>query len=269
MAEIKCPKCGVVLTSDDSFCPSCGAYIPVELRDQIRNNGVNAKQELSLEEDHKEKLKCPKCGGIIKSDDKFCENCGASLTNVEKSNDCYCQYCGSKITPDTAYCPYCGKKLIQDELDLDQSNNINEDIENFVGVDKVNYYKEQFANIESGKKITFNLCSFLFSGFWMFYRKIFSLGFISLAINFVINLLNLVGIFSDEIYTVISICLWVVYGLIGNLFYYKKYQKILGETKNMSPGAKKTYLREKGGTSVGMVFVFFFLIIIESILLIL
>lgn len=262
MEKIKCPKCGAELSNDDSFCPACGAYISVELREEIRKENGEKPASTPLFEEEK---KCSKCGQIVGKDDKFCEYCGASLVS-EPNNDHYCPNCQSKIDADTLYCPFCGKKVSVDELDIDCSNDNDKDVENFVGIEKAGYYNQKFKDIESGKKITWNWCSLLFGGFWLFYRKIYSIGIINLIISSILTFLVFIGVITEDVQSLISIVIWVALGVFGNLFYYKKYQKVLNETKNMTPKAKENYLKEKGGTSVGMIFAYIGIAILIEII---
>lgn len=57
-----CPKCGLSLSPDDSFCPGCGSPI----------------QRISIPISPTEGC-CPKCGTELEDDQAFCMRCGTKI----------------------------------------------------------------------------------------------------------------------------------------------------------------------------------------------
>ena len=56
--------------------------------------------------EEEEELRCPKCGAIVRPEDKYCWNCGAKLVFVYT-----CPNCGAEVTSEDKYCRHCGYKL--------------------------------------------------------------------------------------------------------------------------------------------------------------
>ena len=65
---------------------------------------------------------CTRCGKEIRSDQKFCGNCGAKNVNYQEKNDLkemieklsteeICPQCGKKVNPGSKFCIYCGAAL--------------------------------------------------------------------------------------------------------------------------------------------------------------
>lgn len=57
---MKCTNCGVQLTSDDLFCPNCGAKVIKDRR-------------------------CPECGALLREDTNFCHRCGRKIEEKKNS----------------------------------------------------------------------------------------------------------------------------------------------------------------------------------------
>lgn len=47
-------------------------------------------------------LKCPKCGGIVSTNDKFCKSCGFRL---------FCDNCKTLLAPGSSFCTNCGEEV--------------------------------------------------------------------------------------------------------------------------------------------------------------
>lgn len=82
------------------------------LKFAIRSNRILDGSELSTsspiveEKDVEEELHCPKCGAIVRAEDKYCWNCGAKLIFIYT-----CPNCGAEVSSEDKYCRYCGYKL--------------------------------------------------------------------------------------------------------------------------------------------------------------
>ena len=50
--------------------------------------------------------KCIRCGAELPDHAKFCDKCGAAVS--EQKQPCYCQKCGAKLDPGTKFCGSCG-----------------------------------------------------------------------------------------------------------------------------------------------------------------
>ncbi len=58
------------------------------------------------EKEEEEELRCPKCGAIVRPEDKYCWNCGAKLVFIYT-----CPNCGGEVSSEDNYCRHCGYKL--------------------------------------------------------------------------------------------------------------------------------------------------------------
>ena len=83
--EVKCGKCGAVLTPSAKFCLECGTKVPPP---EEANTVV-----------------CPKCGAKVMKG-KFCLECGAPLDAAPK-----CPNCGKDVPAGAKFCFECGTKL--------------------------------------------------------------------------------------------------------------------------------------------------------------
>lgn len=98
--KIKCSDCGAELAKGAKFCPNCGNKY---------NACGNCKADIPDGVDvcpncgEKAPIPCPKCGVILKGNNKFCPECGHSL--IKK-----CSNCNKEIDENTKFCPECGKE---------------------------------------------------------------------------------------------------------------------------------------------------------------
>jgi len=86
-----CPKCGALVSTTASFCPSCGASLQVQQPSQ-------------------QMIACPKCGTQSPAGTKFCPNCGTSLS-PSATQEIKCKNCGFVLQSPSKFCPNCGKPV--------------------------------------------------------------------------------------------------------------------------------------------------------------
>jgi hypothetical protein len=101
----------------------------------------------------------------------------------------------------------------------------------------------------SGSKFSWNWASFLATGWWLGYRKMYLYAFIYILLN-LLTILPFIGI-------IIWLVLWIGIGAIGNYLYGKyTYLKLL-ELKEAFKNEEefKTQVAKTGGTSIGGVFI--------------
>ena len=77
-------------------------------RDQFSIGVVNAKS--SSTPDNSIELKCINCGSYIAENSKFCNQCGAPVTE-SNSKKLSCPICGTALPEKSAYCSSCGTKI--------------------------------------------------------------------------------------------------------------------------------------------------------------
>ena len=141
---------------------------------------------------NEDSLICSKCGKSNDAGSLFCNNCGNSLKKEEVVEEA--------STTQTEYINDSSKNYTDEELNL------------FLEKNQL-YYMEKFRVIEStGSKVSWNWCSFLISGYWMFYRKMYIQAILYIVANFVLGLIPFIGWIGN-------IALWICAGLFGNYFY--------------------------------------------------
>ncbi len=113
-----------------------------------------------------------------------------------------------------------------------------------VGKNYREYYKEKFESLGEKKKISFNLVAFIFSTFWLLYRKqnIFAIAMLSITFFF--------GFFGTTLSIISSVVVCFITGFFGNYFYKKQVDVFAHRARTMHPDDKIKYLTNKGGTSV-------------------
>lgn len=78
-----CLNCGTSNPPSEDFCLNCGAdlnqvVVPVPPSSALGNGAAAGSAAL-------DPIKCPRCGNLIASNDKFCRKCGYSTTNLSLS----------------------------------------------------------------------------------------------------------------------------------------------------------------------------------------
>ena len=127
-------------------------------------------------------------------DGKFCGNCGSVRAGT-------CRSCGSAELGTHSFCPNCGSpRRAPASISIP------------VGTEP--YYQEEFRKIDKGDGYEgkFNWAAFLFGAFWALYRGLWLPALIA-----VIGALFTAGI--------VGVVYWFIFGIRGNLMYYKKVVK--------------------------------------------
>lgn len=91
MGQRTCPKCYSVVEVSLPFCPKCGEKLP---------------KIILYNEEGKQIIKCPQCGGECTEDEKFCHTCGFKLMDLSNNSAI------DSITPDIKKCPACGQEIV-------------------------------------------------------------------------------------------------------------------------------------------------------------
>lgn len=121
------------------------------------------------------------------------------------------------------------------------------------------YYEKIYKRLLKGESIIFNPYAFLFSIFWLAYRKMYvELIILVLGIGFLNNfVLFVLGIYT---YTTTAAFGIILVGCYGNVFYMKKAQRTVKRAKEMylNTEAQLDNIEQEGGVSlVGPVVVAF------------
>jgi len=129
------------------------------------------------------------------------------------------------------------------------------------------YYIPKFEVFEkTGNAISWNWSAFAFGIFWMVYRKMYLFSFLALVLISVINILETYINISHFLDFLLSVWLWVGFGLFGNYLYYIHVKNKIQEISKAFPDEKEQeiILAKEGGISWTAVFLFIFVFIIVS-----
>ncbi len=119
------------------------------------------------------------------------------------------------------------------------------------------YYRQKFMEMRmENKKTGWNWAAWFFNVFWCFYRKMYLVGIIFAGIQ-------LLGLLAEAIAPILNLLTALILGILGNHFYMRYTTDTLKEAQNLPELQRYTYLRKKGGTSIGAV-----VILIVSVILI-
>lgn len=116
---MNCPVCGNEVSSADKYCCACGAELNNIEKSEFKAIKNSVRNFLSDEFgiDINKYQRCLNCGQVVKSDDKFCENCGSKISKQKE-----CPFCNTKNDNDNKYCVSCGKE-IKDYVACDSCQN--------------------------------------------------------------------------------------------------------------------------------------------------
>lgn len=112
------------------------------------------------------------------------------------------------------------------------------------------YYEKIYNKMLNGASIVFNPYAFLFSVFWIAYRKMYMEAIVFImGLAFLNNFAMLV--FGLYIYTVIIFMGMVFAGCYANIFYMKKAERVVGRAKESYNNRKDQldYIEQEGGVS--------------------
>ena len=127
-------------------------------------------------------------------------------------------------------------------------NQLEQDRALFIGVKYESYYQAQFEKITPKKQYAgFNIAAFFLGVVWLFYRKMYSYGFMSIGLIVVIGMVEIIlGIES----TGANIGLAVAFGMFGNTLYKYHVDQQIAKIHQLGSGSVHTELENRGGTNL-------------------
>lgn len=210
--KFNCPICNRKFHSDDDIvvCPECGTP---HHRECYSSNGkcfYNDKHSQGYEFDdcktqnNGNTQKCPVCGTPNENGSIFCNHCGINLKDVEFKyipfNDIPSDFNNQQTKVNVLnFEPINPNEQIGDDVTADE-------VATFVQT-SVPYYLKVFSNIKRFSKSRFNFGAFLFSGFYLLYRKQYKFGAIITTLMFAILIANIAIINSAEYTRIYSMLL--------------------------------------------------------------
>ncbi len=258
-----CPYCKTEFKEEDEVVVCSNCEMPHHKECWIENSacttfgctGTITGGEPSSEEPEQYSF-CTQCGAKLKEEQKFCPDCGKQVTRIGEpvpqpvsAVDVGQAYqMNTPVTPppvapqmNTGYTQAGG------QYSYGQTQPMDPEVTTFLGTNQETYLSK-FRQLQmTGGKNGWNWCSFLFTGLWFAYRKMYGLAAIWVGVEFIASLLGGVG-------SMLNLAGCICAGIFGDYFYQQYVEKELQIARTMAPMNKAIYLAKKGGTSIGAVF---------------
>lgn len=142
-------------------------------------------------------------------------------------------------------------QAFSDSTSLDSVASVNQPEQDralFVGLKYESYYQAQFEKITPKKQYAgFNIAAFFLGVVWLFYRKMYSYGFMAIGLIVVIGMVEIIlGIESSGA----NIGLAVAFGMFGNTLYKYHVDQQIAKIHQLGSGSVHTELENRGGTNL-------------------
>ena len=127
-------------------------------------------------------------------------------------------------------------------------NQLEQDRALFIGAKYESYYQAQFEKITPKKQYAgFNIAAFFLGVVWLFYRKMYSYGFMAMGLIVVIGIVEIfLGIESSGA----NIGLAVAFGMFGNTLYKHHVDQQIAKVRQFGNSNVNTELENRGGTNI-------------------
>ena len=127
-------------------------------------------------------------------------------------------------------------------------NQLEQDRTLFVGAKYESYYQAQFEKITPKKQYAgFNIAAFFLGVVWLFYRKIYSYGFMAIGLIVVIGMVEILLVIESS---GANIGLAVAFGMFGNTLYKHHVDQQIAKIHQLGSGSVHTELENRGGTNL-------------------
>ena len=138
-------------------------------------------------------------------------------------------------------------QAFSDSTSLDSVASVNQPEQDralFVGLKYESYYQAQFEKITPKKQYAgFNIAAFFLGVVWLFYRKMYSYGFMSIGLIVVIGMVEIIlGIESSGAN--------IGFGMFGNTLYKYHVDQQIAKIHQLGSGSVHTELENRGGTNL-------------------
>lgn len=155
----------------------------------------------------------------------------------------FCPKCGTQNTDGTKFCSTCGGLLQQPASAAGVSaGTAGEEqlLQSLIGKNADYYMQKRSEMAQKGTKISWNWAAFLFTFWWLIYRKVYRLGVVLFAVNLVFTLTLPLPV------TTIAIPLFT--GLMGNYLYIQYVNNCYAEAAAMDTVSRDAYAAKHCGT---------------------
>ena len=127
-------------------------------------------------------------------------------------------------------------------------NQLEQDRALFVGLKYESYYQAQFEKITPKKQYAgFNIAAFFLGVVWLFYRKMYSYGFMAIGL---IVAIGIVEILLEIESSGANIGLAVAFGMFGNTLYKHHVDQQIAKIRQFGNSNVNTELENRGGTNI-------------------
>ncbi len=303
-----CPVCGKTFTETDDIvsCPDCGAphhrecwkeegHCHYEDAHGTSEQWTKPEEKTKAEEIPNEAqpfqtMRCPRCGSINPINNTMCTQCGYMLRTQNpvggNPEPFQTQDSNTPQPPFVEFAPFRNARVAFTGFSANEriEGETVEDLANVIGPNP-QYYIPTFAKLSrENKKTKWNWASFLFTPYWLFFRKnyvyallVFLFEFVQSVIIAVIEISKLGFLFNSnlsagEIYetmnrliannspltkyfylislfSIVSLAIHFLFGFLGNYLYMHTCLDKIKKAREENPTEYKMQLRSIGGVS--------------------
>lgn len=252
---VKCSVCEMPHHKDcwieNQCCATFGCNGTIDAPDFQPSGDASSKTDF----DAAEYIYCTKCGAQKFASDSFCYKCGHSIIQAPPRQTTRPQYAQTSDSnpynqSQPSYYSQHGDKSYggqSNNYGYNQAGSFDPELELLVGKN-ADYYVPKFIVMKTqNRKASWNWCSFLFTPYWMIYRKMYGYGIAFLGGVFFVNIIK------SWFLSFLLFILDIIFGILGNNIY-MKYLEQKAEQMRTLTGQYKTYFAAKnGGTNTSAV----------------
>ena len=243
---------------DNQGCTTFGCSGTIKSPSDVVSNEMDFEIDLYDEQDtpdnqparENEYLFCTKCGTQNFATSAFCCKCGNPLTKAPERQQTPPKYSTSVSGNNpysyvqSGYYPGSESNGYNPQSQYQTFNPGNRtNIEMLIGKN-AEYYIPKFNDMKArNTKSSWNWCAFLFTPYWMIYRKMYGYGAAVLGGMFLLSLIG--GVFLS----LVSLAAYIVFGILGNYVYMQTLEKKALQMDMLTGGYKTEYANKNGGTN--------------------
>lgn len=200
----ECPICNKELHAGDDIvvCPDCGTPYHRDCFAQAGSCVHAAEHDSGFEwqppQLHQTAVACPACGAACAPDATFCNQCGQPLRTPDATQEATASS-AAKAAQDAGI-----PDFVAEQLDLPEAiDGISlKDWVTYIGP-SAPYYLFQFRRQDQrGNKLGFILSAAFFAPYYFFYRRVWAIGLLALAVNLLLNTPAAIMLLQEIGYTI-------------------------------------------------------------------